>query len=187
MCRSREGAKAELMVDVLVTQHSRWTARRIHRALFGQSLINFEGESWNCVSSQAGKSSISNRCKHKHCAMGTHILSRFSQQFTSSPEADTSNAVEVAEEGSSDSDVSAVSSAEDDEDESIAVSRRRGSATLSVFPGIGTDGLATAPVCDIAFHPEDPTSSEVEHFFAPPPDVDQSANSHRTEFFDISS
>ena len=88
--------------------------------------------------------------------MGTHILSRFSQQFTSSPEADTSNAIEVAEEGSSDSDVSAVSSAEDDEDESIAVSRRRGSATLSVFPGIGTDGLATAPVCDVAFHPEDP-------------------------------
>jgi len=119
--------------------------------------------------------------------MGTHILSRFSQQFASSPEADTSNAVEVAEEGSSDSDVSAVSSAEDDEDESIAVSRRRGSTTLSVFPGIGTDGLATAPVCDIAFHPEDPTSSEVEHYFAPPPDVDQSANSHRTEFFDISS
>ena len=106
MCRNREGAKAELMVDVLVTQHSRWTARRIHRALFGQSLINFEGESWNCVSSRAGKSTISNRCKNKHCAMGTHILSRFSQQFTSSPEADTSNAVEVAEEGSSDSDVS---------------------------------------------------------------------------------
>jgi len=58
---------------------------------------------------------------------------------------------------------------------------------LSQFPGIGTDGLATAPVCDGAFHHEDPTSSEVEHFFAPPPDVDQSANSHRTEFFDISS
>ena len=76
---------------------------------------------------------------------------------------------------------------EDDEVESIAVSRRRGSATLSVFPGIGTDGLATAPVCDVAFHLEDPTSSEVEHFFAPPPDVDQSANSHRTELFDISS
>ena len=89
--------------------------------------------------------------------MGTHILSRFSQPFTSSSEADTSNAVEVAEEGSSDSDVSAVSSAEDDEDESIAVSRRRGSATLSVFPGRGTDGLATAPVCAVAFHPEDPT------------------------------
>jgi hypothetical protein len=32
-----------------------------------------------------------------------------------------------------------------------------------------------------------PQSSEVEHFFAPPPDVDQSANSHRTEVFDISS
>ena len=60
-------------------------------------------------------------------------MSRFSQQFTSSPEADTSNAVDIAEEGSSDSDVSAASSAEDDEDESIAVSRRSGSTTLSQF------------------------------------------------------
>ena len=144
-----------------------------------------------CASTCAIRSPILSTCarkKEKNAEKKeTHILSRFSQQFTSSPEADTSNAVEVAEEGSSDSDVSAVSSAEDDEVESIAVSRRRGSTTLSVFPGIGTDGLATAPVCDIAFHPEDPTSSEVEHFFAPPPDVDQSANSHRTEFFDISS
>jgi len=65
--------------------------------------------------------------------MGTHILSRFSQQFTSSPEADTSNAVEVAEGGSSDSDVSVVSSAEDDEVESIGVSRRSGSAITFVL------------------------------------------------------
>ena len=114
-------------------------------------------------------------------------MSRFFQQFSSSPEAATSVAVDIVEEGSSDSDVSAASSAEDDVDENIALSRRSGSAILSVFPGIGTDESAIAPVCDVAFHPEDPTSSEVEHFFAPPPDVDQSANSHRTEFFDISS
>ena len=43
LCRSREQAAADHMIDVLVTQHSRWTARRIHRALFGQSLIDFGG------------------------------------------------------------------------------------------------------------------------------------------------
>ena len=35
--------------DVLVTQHAKWTARRIRRALFGQSLIDFSGSSWTCV------------------------------------------------------------------------------------------------------------------------------------------
>ena len=34
------------MMDVLITQHARWTARRIKRALFGQSLIKFSSDSW---------------------------------------------------------------------------------------------------------------------------------------------
>merc|ERR1712147_272451 len=85
MCRSREGAKAELMLDVLVTQHSRWTARRIHRALFGQSLIDFSGESWTCHSNEStNDSKISNRCKHKSHACQTHILSDFTRQFSNS-------------------------------------------------------------------------------------------------------
>ena len=37
------------MLDVLVTQHAKWTARRIRRALFGQSLVDFSGACWSCV------------------------------------------------------------------------------------------------------------------------------------------
>ena len=33
ICRQRNPDRADLLLDVLVTQHSRWTARRIHRAL----------------------------------------------------------------------------------------------------------------------------------------------------------
>ena len=46
ICRKRSPTQAEHMLDVLVTQHSRWTARRLHRSLFGQCLINFFGSCW---------------------------------------------------------------------------------------------------------------------------------------------
>ena len=85
ICRERNPDKADLLLDVLVTQHSRWTARRIHRALFGQSLIDFSGESWTCHSNESTTNSkISNRCKHKSHACQTHILSDFTRQFSNS-------------------------------------------------------------------------------------------------------
>ena len=37
------------LLDVLVTQHPKWTARRTRRALFGQSLVDFSGPSWSSV------------------------------------------------------------------------------------------------------------------------------------------
>ena len=70
------------MLDVLVTQHSKWTARRLHRALFGQSLIDFSGESWTCLTNQSTTSKISNRCQHLKHTPQTHILSKFTSQFT---------------------------------------------------------------------------------------------------------
>ena len=51
---------------------------------FGQSLVNFTGDSWSCLSIQneGVKSKISNRCQHKAGVNETHILPRFSQQFS---------------------------------------------------------------------------------------------------------
>ena len=46
ICRKRNPVAASHMIDVLISQHSRWSARRLHRALFGQSLINFSGTDW---------------------------------------------------------------------------------------------------------------------------------------------
>jgi hypothetical protein len=46
ICNKRNPLAAQHFVDILVTQHSRWSARRIHRALFGQSLVDFSGTEW---------------------------------------------------------------------------------------------------------------------------------------------
>ena len=41
LCRKSNQAEADLMLDASVTQHSRWTKRRLvaYTAFFGQSLI----------------------------------------------------------------------------------------------------------------------------------------------------
>ena len=44
ICKKKNVAATLKMMDVLVTQHSRWTAKRVRRALFGQSLVNFAAD-----------------------------------------------------------------------------------------------------------------------------------------------
>ena len=83
VCRERNPEKDELMLHVVVTQHSRWTARRIHPDLFGQSLLGFRGDSWTCVSDQTISFYVSNRCKGRSQTSHTHILSSFTQQLSS--------------------------------------------------------------------------------------------------------
>ena len=36
-------------MDVLITQHAKWTARRIKRSLFGETLIDFSKDEWSRV------------------------------------------------------------------------------------------------------------------------------------------
>ena len=157
----------------------RWgrSARRIHRALFGQSLIDFAGDSWNCVSRQTGKTKISNHCRGKKCAMQTCILSKFSRQFTSSREAVRTTEVFPEEEEpvqyvSSDND-----SSEEDEEEC--------DQQEVDFSGIRADERPASPVREAtAIHPEDPTHLETAHSQAPYTSVDQTESTHRTEMLD---
>ena len=71
------------MIDVLVTQHSRRSARRLHRALFGQSLINFQDD-WKPETTVAPPSKISFRGKGaaRARAPGGLSLARLSEQFS---------------------------------------------------------------------------------------------------------
>ena len=68
------------MMDVLITQHARWTARRIKRALFGQCLIDFSSDSWSRVS-------LDNDAQHstqKRCTNLQHkSIPRLVRQFSS--------------------------------------------------------------------------------------------------------
>ena len=47
-----------------------------------RAIFDFSGESWQCLSTQNITSKISNRCTHKSHGKNTHILSRFTQQFS---------------------------------------------------------------------------------------------------------
>ena len=81
LCKKRKGATLRLL-DVLATQHAKWTARRrIRRALFGQSLINFSGPSWSCVKihKSAPEPQIVNKRKKQ--------VSRMAQEFSKTEEA----------------------------------------------------------------------------------------------------
>ena len=51
------------LLDVLVTRHAKWTAKRIRRGLFGQSLVDFSTESWSCI--QLQESTPGNVCLEK--------------------------------------------------------------------------------------------------------------------------
>ena len=65
LCRKRNKGAIARLLDVLVTQHAKWTARRIRRALFGQSLVDFSGSNLSCIKIRGSEaeSSIVNRRK----------------------------------------------------------------------------------------------------------------------------
>ena len=47
------------LLDVLVTQHAKWTASRLRRGLFGQSLVDFSTPSWSSIQLKESGKSIS--------------------------------------------------------------------------------------------------------------------------------
>merc|ERR1711904_716314 len=49
--------------DVSVTQHSKWTAKRVRRGFFGQSIVDFTTASWSSI--QLNESSI-NTASQEH-------------------------------------------------------------------------------------------------------------------------
>ena len=63
------------MLDVLVTQHAKWTAKRIRRGLFGQALVDFSTECWSSIQLQE---SLSHQTK-KQSKKTPRILRNFAQ------------------------------------------------------------------------------------------------------------
>ena len=49
LCKKRNKGATLHLLDVLVTQHAKWTAKRIRRGLFGQALVDFSTESWSSI------------------------------------------------------------------------------------------------------------------------------------------
>ena len=76
LCKKRNKSATLRLLDVLVTQHAKWTARRIRRALFGQSLVDFSGPTWSCIKIHKSTSEpkVVNRNKKQ--------VSRMAQEFS---------------------------------------------------------------------------------------------------------
>ena len=77
LCKKRNKGATLRLLDVLVTQHARWTARRIRRALFGQSLVDFAGSSWSSV--KIHKSASEPTMENKRKAQVSRLTQEFSQ------------------------------------------------------------------------------------------------------------
>ena len=73
------------MIDVLVTQHSKWTARRVRRALFGQSLVDFTADPWVAVKGQTDSKAAS--ANKKVGNKQSRLEREFSQSQSSSSQA----------------------------------------------------------------------------------------------------
>ena len=86
LCKKRSLTKAEHMMDVLVTQHSRWTARRLHRALFGQCLINFLGSAWTPEACLTELPQRSMKCKTAGQSSSQLTFKRLANAFNAASE-----------------------------------------------------------------------------------------------------
>ena len=49
LCKKRNKGATMHLLDVLVTQHAKWTAKRVRRGLLGQSIVDFSTASWSAI------------------------------------------------------------------------------------------------------------------------------------------
>ena len=67
------------LLDVLVTQHAMWTAKRIRRGLFGQSLVDFSSASWSSIQLQESAKCNASQQKRTQPKRTPRLLRSFAQ------------------------------------------------------------------------------------------------------------
>ena len=87
VCKKKDPVATLRMVDVLVTQHSKWTARRIRRALFGQSLVDFNADPWKGATDQT---EAPKKKPHKKQSRLEKAFSQFESQSSQATEVQSS-------------------------------------------------------------------------------------------------
>ena len=68
------------LLDVLVTQHAKWTARRIRRGLFGQALVDFSAETWSSIQLQDSAKQKTSLQEKKQPKKTPRLLRSFAQK-----------------------------------------------------------------------------------------------------------
>ena len=67
------------LLDVLVTQHATWTAKRLRRGLFGQSIVDFSTESWSAIQLQDSAGTKPSQAAKKQAKKTPRLLRSFAQ------------------------------------------------------------------------------------------------------------
>ena len=79
LCKKRNKRATLRLLDVLVTQHAKWTAKRIRRGLFGQSLVDFSSESWSSIQLQESAYGSTSQQKRTQPKKTPRLLRSFAQ------------------------------------------------------------------------------------------------------------
>merc|ERR1712224_570369 len=68
------------LLDVLVTQHAKWTAKRIRRGLFGQALVDFSTPSWSSIQLKESAFCPASQQKREQPKKTPRLLRSFAQK-----------------------------------------------------------------------------------------------------------
>ena len=79
MCKERNKGATLHLLDVLVTQHAKWTAKRVRRGLFGQSIVDFSTDSWSSIQLQESAKSNQSQSTTKQAKKTPRVLRSFAQ------------------------------------------------------------------------------------------------------------
>ena len=79
LCKKRNKGATLHLLDVLVTQHAKWTAKRVRRGLFGQSLVNFSTPSWSSIQLQESMKFGASQQKRQQPKKTPRLLRSFAQ------------------------------------------------------------------------------------------------------------
>ena len=76
ICKKKDPVATSRMIDVLVTQHSKWTGRRVRRSLFGQFIVDFTADPWVGLKNGSDRKVVNAQKKT------TKKLSRLEREFS---------------------------------------------------------------------------------------------------------
>ena len=82
LCKKRNKCATLHLLDVLVTQHAKWTAKRVRRGLFGQSLVDFSADSWSSIHLRESAKSIASQSVTKQAKKTPRMLRSSAQGRT---------------------------------------------------------------------------------------------------------
>ena len=79
LCKKRNKGATLHLLDVLVTQHAKWTAKRVRRGLFGQALVDFSTASWSSIQLKESASCTASQQKRSQPRKTPRLLRSFAQ------------------------------------------------------------------------------------------------------------